>query len=146
MKKTLKFTAAMLLSGIIYAQPDVRYTYDDAGNRVKRETYDPNLPDMLVSNNNEMHEHLNKSKAILVSAQPNPTPEKVLVAIEYKEIEPQPVNMYLFDVTGKKIAQAKNIKQSQHEFNLQALPKGIYYIKITTLNGQQLEETKVVKE
>lgn len=81
MKITLKLTIVLLLSNFIYGQDPVEYTYDDAGNRIKREYIAP--PGLIINNNNNettAMEDLEES-GVDLDAHPNPTAANTTVTV-----------------------------------------------------------------
>ncbi|MFH2142596.1 MAG: T9SS type A sorting domain-containing protein [Bacteroidota bacterium] len=76
---------------------------------------------------------------------PNPTTGVITINNEKLEIK----NVSVFDIYGKEIfidkvkSQKSNNKSQKYELDLSSLPKGIYLIKLTTVEGVMVE--KVIK-
>ncbi|RFC55612.1 hypothetical protein [Brumimicrobium aurantiacum] len=62
--KTTIFTTFIFLTGITFAQNEVAYTYDDAGNRIKRESTGSSI--IIQPSNNETTALENLSTAELI--------------------------------------------------------------------------------
>jgi len=152
MKATI-LTTFILLSGITFAQNEVAYTYDDAGNRIKREGTGSGL--IIQPNNSEFPamEDIEES-GVALEAHPNPTSKNTKVTVllnpetiseEHKTAIESGVSMQLLDMSGKvlKTQEGTSLEQT---FNLQGLSKGVYFVKVFTKNGQLVGERKVVKE
>ena len=153
MKTTLKLTVFLFASNFIFAQDIIEYTYDDAGNRIKRENIAPS--GLIQSNNSEQTamEDLEKS-GVDLDAHPNPTAgnTKVSVLIDPETISEinkasleSGVTMQLADVSGKVIQTQKGASLEQ-TFSLQGMAKGVYFVKVFTVTGELVGERKVVKE
>jgi YD repeat-containing protein len=152
MKATI-LTTFILLSGITFAQNEVAYTYDDAGNRIKREGTGSGL--IIQPNNNESTAMENiEESGVALEAHPNPTAGKTAVSVllnpetiskEHKTAIESGVSMQLIDISGKVLKTQKGSSLEQ-TFNLQGLSKGVYFVKVFTKNGQLVGERKVVKE
>jgi hypothetical protein len=154
MKTTKTLTIFLFLSGTLFAQNEVAYTYDDAGNRIKREHIAS--PNLVIPNNNSettAMENLENS-GVDLDAHPNPTSGKTAVSVllnsetiseEHKTAIESGVSMQLIDISGKvlKTQEGTSLEQT---FNLQGLSKGVYFVKVFTKNGQLVGERKVVKE
>lgn len=144
----------ILISSTMFAQNDVVYTYDDAGNRIKREQIAaPNL--VIPNNNNETTAIENQEKSgVDLDAHPNPTAGNTKVTVlmdpqtiseEHKTAIASGVNMQLADISGK-VLQTQKGSSLEQTFDLQGLSNGVYFVKVYTQNGELVGERKVVKE
>jgi hypothetical protein len=152
--KTTLITSLILLTGALFAQTEVAYTYDDAGNRIKRESN--TTTNFIPSNNNNESAAMEDiaQSGIQLDAHPNPASENTSVAViidpetvseENKTALASGVTMQLADVTGKVLKTQKGNSLEQ-TFDMQGLAKGVYFIKVFTKSGQLVGERKVVKE
>jgi hypothetical protein len=111
------------------------YTYIENGNY-----------SVVVINNNgcsdtsEVHvvSHLSISDYSLadqIRIFPNPTADKINVQ------SPDPVNMIVIDIYGRKIRQVNNIKQH----SIKDLSDGMYFLEIVDKKGQLIKTVKIIK-
>lgn len=152
--KTTIVTTILLISGITFSQNEVVYTYDDAGNRIKRE-HIPSANLIIANDNNETTAIANQvNSGVDLDAHPNPTSDntKVMVVIdsetiseEHKTLIESGVNMQLVDISGKVLQTQKGTSLDQ-TFNLQGMSNGVYFVKVFTSNGELIGERKIVKE
>ncbi|PKR81867.1 hypothetical protein CW751_00585 [Brumimicrobium salinarum] len=144
----------ILFSGTLFAQNEVAYTYDDAGNRIKRE----GTGSGLIIQPNDLTESTAMENlvncGIDLQAQPNPTFDKTEVSVlldqetvseEHKVAIESGVIMQLVDIGGK-IISTKTGKSLRHTFDLNSLSNGIYFVKVFTENEQLVGERKILKE
>lgn len=151
--KTTLLTTFIFLTGITFAQNEVVYTYDDAGNRIKREGTGSSLT--IQPTNKENTAMSNQAQSgVDLEAHPNPTTGKTAVQVlleletvskEHKTAIESGVIMQLIDISGRTLATQKG-KALRQTFNLQHLSKGVYFIKVFTESGELVGERKVVKE
>lgn len=152
--KTTLITSFLLFAGITFSQNEVEYTYDDAGNRIKRES-NTTTNFVPTNNNNETTamEDIVES-GIDLDAHPNPTADntKISVLIDPETISEtnkasiaSGITMQLADVSGKVIQTQKGASLEQ-TFDLQGMAKGVYFVKVFTKSGQLVGERKILKE
>ena len=152
--KTTLITSLLLFAGVTFSQNEVEYTYDDAGNRIKRES-NSTTNFVPTNNNNETTamEDMEQS-GIDLDAHPNPTAEntKVSVLIDPETISEinkasiaSGITMQLADVSGKVIQTRKGASLEQ-SFDLQGMAKGVYFVKVFTKSGQLVGERKILKK
>lgn len=140
--KTILITALFLLSGISFAQNDVQYTYDAAGNRIQRQA----ISTWITTNNTPQEAPEDAFNTnISISAHPNPTNDDVYIAVTFEGIEEQALTMHLFDVSGKRLRSSDG-KAANHRFDLSSLPRGIYLVHVISQDGKVMKEAKVVRE
>jgi hypothetical protein len=151
--KTSIITICLLLSGITFAQNEIVYTYDNAGNRVKREHIALSIIQSNDLTENLAMENLANS-GVDLKVQPNPSSDKTEVSVlmnqktvneEQKAAIASGVIMQLVDISGRTIATKKG-KSLQQTFDLSSLSDGVYFIKVFTENGQLVGERKILKE
>lgn len=151
--KTSIITICILFSGITFAQNEIVYTYDNAGNRVKREHIALSIVQSNDLTENTAMENLANS-GVDLKAQPNPTSDKTEVSVlmdretvneEQKAAIASGVIMQLVDISGRILAIEKG-KSLEQTFDLSGLSNGIYFIKVFTKNGQLVGERKILKE
>ncbi len=143
----------ILLSGTIFAQNEIVYSYDNAGNRVKREHIALSIIQSNDLTENIAMENLANS-GVDLQAQPNPASEETKVSVlmdqktvneEHKTAIASGVIMQLVDISGKILAIEKG-KSLEQTFDLSGLSNGIYFIKVFTKNGQLVGERKILKK
>lgn len=147
--------ALTLCSSALYSQSNqVIISYDDAGNRIKREVIvNPNL---IVENNNDEITAIEdiENSGVNIDAHPNPTQGETDVAVimepetvseEHKAALVSGVQMQLVDIRGRvlKTKQSTSLEQS---FDLQGLSNGVYFVKVYTESGELVGERKIIKE
>ena len=150
--KTTLITTFILFTGFTFSQSMVTYTYDDAGNRIKRESSSTNM-----TTNNDNNATVNENMVVSgveLEAHPNPTSKntEVTVIIDPETISEvnkasleSGVTMQLADVSGKVIQTQKGTSLEQ-TFSLQGMAKGVYFVKVFTVSGELVGERKIVKE
>ena len=150
--KTTLITTFILFTGFTFSQSMVTYTYDDAGNRIKRESSSTNM-----TTNNDNNATVNENMAVSgveLEAHPNPTSKntEVTVILDMETIAPEDktaiesgVNMQIADVSGKVLKSQKSTSLEQ-TFDLQGMSSGVYFVKVFTENGKLVGERKIVKE
>ena len=152
--KTTLITSLLLLAGVTFSQNEVEYTYDDAGNRIKRESN--STTNFVPTNNNSETTAMEdmEQSGIDLDAHPNPTAEntKVSVLIDPETISEinkasiaSGITMQLADVSGKVIQTRKGASLEQ-TFDLQGMAKGVYFVKVFTKSGQLVGERKILKK
>jgi hypothetical protein len=140
--KTLFLTFLISLSGLTVAQNNVQYTYDAAGNRIKREAISTWIaPPDNPAQEAAMADDVNSN--IQISAHPNPTNDDVYIAVTFDGIEEQPMAMHLYDMSGKRLLSSDG-KSPNYRFDLSALPRGIYLVHVISHDGKVVKEAKVL--
>ena len=152
--KTTLITSLLLLAGVTFSQNEVEYTYDDAGNRIKRESN--STTNFIPTNNNNETTAMEDivESGIDLDAHPNPTAEntKVSVLIDPETISEinkasiaSGITMQLADVSGK-VNQTQKGASLEQTFDLQGMAKGVYFVKVFTKSGQLVGERKILKK
>jgi hypothetical protein len=149
MRKTLILFFFAFLTVNVSAQPEVEYTYDNAGNRIQRNII---VVGGMVQNNGdgtmqqslEERLHIEDEGDILFNLYPNPTYADVDITIDYQNVPQQTVTMALYDVSGK-LLENKQVSELRHHISLQNYPVGIYYLRIASLENKTMKEIKIVR-
>ena len=145
MKTKFKLLIPTIALAAIGFSQEVHYIYDDAGNRVERFSIEQSGMMLDDDSAEKAQERRELSDQISITAQPNPTSNSVTISVDFENIEPQPLNMKMYDVSGKIVSD--NAQQSTEQvFDLQAHPKGIYYVKVFSPDGTIVKEAKVVRK
>lgn len=143
--KTVKYIIFLLMASIAagaYAQPKIKFTYDDAGNRTRRE--------ITLGKSNEatldtaaalepLTDWLDKMK---ITIYPNPTQGRLTIDIAH--ITPDAVGeITIQTLEGKRLQQPELIKAT-NDLDLSAYPPGIYILRIRS--AEKVCEWKIVKQ
>lgn len=151
--KTTIITTFILLTGVVFSQYQVKYTYDDAGNRVKRLHNSTNIIIQDNDDNATVDENMAVS-GVDLEAHPNPTSGNTVVAViidpetiseEHRVAIESGVNMQVADVTGKVLKTEKGTSMEQ-TIDMQGLAKGVYFVKVFTESGELVGERKILRE
>lgn len=143
--KTINFfaVATLMLCGFMTdAQTTVGFTYDGAGNRLKRliiipKSSETNMDSIPAAT--PLTENLDELK---VKIYPNPTQGRLSVEIlnmqigDYKEIT-------FYDLDGKRIQYCR-VLETTNDFDLSNYPIGMYILHINV--GQKVSEWKIIKQ
>ena len=143
MKQLLILTAIIFTAQISCAQSHVTYTYDDAGNRITRQTViiknldeDKNNDDYKTGEINEIFGEGN------ITIYPNPTDE--LLTIQFKDVEiKEDIIFQLYDINGR-LVKSRKTKNNKTTINLSNNTAGTYILKI--ISGKNKAEFTVVKK
>ena len=140
--KTTILVLIIVLVKSSFAQNDVQYTYDAAGNRIQRFAFST----WITTNDTPQEAPEDAFNAnINISAHPNPTNDDVYIAVTFEGIDEQAVTMHLYDVSGKQLRSSDG-KAANHRFDLSSLPRGIYLVHVISQDGKVMKEAKVVRE
>jgi YD repeat-containing protein len=144
--KNIIFVVLLLTSTLAVAQTTIRFSYDDAGNRTKREillkkSLEANSDSASISEADTelVTDWLDKMK---ITIYPNPTRGELTIDIANI---PQDADgeITIHNTEGKRLHQLKQLN-STNVLDLSAYSTGIYVVRITT--GQKSCERKIVKE
>ena len=126
---TLAFLALLPLAA--FAQGRVRYTYDEAGNRVKREAVLPVQKSMARRHpySPECQMPSGMSPALPISVGPNPTEGPVRIAIPGLKATDK-CTLRVYAAQGELIMKA-DIASDAFDIDISNHPSGIYLLKIT---------------
>jgi len=84
---------------------------------------------------------IEENTAIVLSAFPNPTSDKL--TLRFDEYSNEPMHMNLLDIQGKLIQSVK-INNAQTEIDLSANSKGIYFVKLFS-ESKEIKTFKIIK-
>lgn len=130
--------------------PVLSYSYDAAGNRIKREliitlcNYAPPPPSSLrtIQNTSAPSTDTVTASKMKVKVYPNPALDKINV--EITQTEPREAKtIFLFDLNGK-IIYTKTTSQTQIQINVAGLVTGLYYLNI--IQGKNTVTYSVLKK
>jgi len=138
MKKIILILLFIVPSFICFAQK-VSYSYDVAGNRVKREIV-MNAQAKPISTTSVLNESLSEKT---VKIRPNPTSGILCIEIMGYDSHNDNCKVQLFNLSRQCIY-SKYVKSQQEILDISSQKNGIYILLIT-LNGKQLS-WKVIKE
>lgn len=149
MKKTqlAKFILLVVLSlgGLsAFAQTQYEFTYDDSGNRIRREIIVLQaksaslLSENLLNEEDEITSLFGEGEVVIY---PNPT--KGILRIDLPSLTANGVTLRLFDNQGRML-QSKQAVEMGNELELSHYSSGLYILVIQS--GDQKKEWKIVKE
>lgn len=149
MKKIFFVIGFILCWNVCKAQPEVEYTYDNAGNRIQRNIIVvggmvQNNGDGVMQQTLEEQLHIEDEGDILFNLYPNPTYADVDITIDYQNVSQQTVTMSLYDINGK-LLEGKQVSDLRHHISLQNYPVGIYYLRIASLDHKTMKEIKIIR-
>ena len=143
MKKILFIVFFALMQLPSFAQNEISYTYDGAGNRIKRELLFAKSQTRAKSEQDKQPDNytdrLNKQ---LITISPNPTHGIIRVHIDKYNSEDQ-YAVYVYTVGGEKVFHSAHVEPTT-DINLSNLSNGIYLLKIT--NGDKNITWKIIKQ
>jgi hypothetical protein len=121
------------------------FTYDDSGNRIKRQFIQLKSGQVNANNANSdedvlIEDELNNRK---IKIYPNPTHGKLRIEIPGSDHNSLPVYLHVYSSGGTIIIQ-RNIKDRINNLDLSNLPAGIYLLRIGI--GDEHSEWKIIKE
>ncbi len=142
MKKLILLTVIILSAQLIQAQSYVTYTYDNAGNRLARQT----IILKNTENNNYKKDKISDVNYIFgkgnITVYPNPVKE--LLNIQFTDINTKnDIILQLYDINGK-LLQTKKTKNYKTTVNLSSKTAGVYILKVLFGNGKA--EFTIVKQ
>lgn len=119
---------------------NIKYAYDAAGNRIKREI-------VLQTRTNPQNEAKKESYSEMLSQReiriyPNPTDGQLKVEISNLD-QSDECNLSIFNANGQNVQSVKS-KSSVAEFDISNQPKGIY-ILVILINGEK-STWKIIKK
>lgn len=150
-KRTFKQIAVLFLLSVlslwispnIYAQQRIKYTYDESGNRIKKEivlSSTRSVPGNMEEEEPATYEE--KLRETQVTIYPNPT--KGILKVDISGVDKfENAQISLYDLTGKLLQQWTSISQS-NVIDLAGQTPGMYIMQIA-YNGQ-VSRWKIIKE
>ncbi len=149
MKSKYYFFAVLLVTVLAASLPGIAqtkyyiYSYDNSGNRVKREI--DLTKSAVISNSNSSFEKEELIEEIAgdytIKVFPNPT--KGLLKVSISGLEGKMATVVVYTMTGK-LVYNKTVGRALTEINLSGQPAGMYIMKV--LVGQDTKEWKVIKD
>lgn len=149
-KRTLKQIAVPFLLSVlslwispsIYAQQRIKYTYDESGNRIKKEIVLSSTRSVLGNMEEEPSAYEEKLHETKVTIYPNPT--QGILKVDISGVDKfEKAQISLYDLTGKLLQQWANVLQS-NVIDLTGQTPGMYIMQIA-YNGQ-ISSWKIIKE
>ena len=143
LRKILPIMVAMMYAACVSNAQVVKFTYDDAGNRIKREVVTINLLENSLDESAEFKqflkgERLNKNVNVKVDESADIIRVVVSDTEEFSEYE-----VSLYSVSGMKVI--CNISMSDFaNIEIGGLPKGVYVLVVK--EGNKADAWKVLKE
>jgi hypothetical protein len=144
--KQLLITLSLLLGyHLLNAQSytNVRYTYDNAGNRISRykvQTYNKKgASDTVVSSNNITENNLQSSiGSVYITVYPNPAYNKLFIDLQQIKTDTG-INYSLTDLFGKTIIKNQT-NNSTLQIDLSEVASGIYLLHIKSENFEAIHK------
>ncbi|MDE5701545.1 T9SS type A sorting domain-containing protein [uncultured Bacteroides sp.] len=140
MKKYLLLPILFCCIGNLYGQNKIRYSYDNAGNRTKRE---------IVLTRNEAMEDAGSVEPFSdmiseheIQIYPNPTEGDLNISISNVSYDNQ-ISITLYDMNGKLIRK-ENTATERVNINISDAPNGIYIMQI--MIDEKVTTWKIVKK
>jgi hypothetical protein len=135
-----------LVSQMTYAQPTYKFSYDEAGNRVKREVIDlsevpedPNEPELKtfpskntsIADKSQIEEEKFQVRLEEVSIAVFPNPVQDILKIQISELKQGEVaKVYLYNQSGAVIKQLEVREKVESTLELNALAPGSYVLLV----------------
>lgn len=139
MKKYLLLPILLCCVGNLYGQNKIRYSYDNAGNRTKRE---------IVLTRNEVMEDAGSVEPFSdmiseheIQIYPNPTEGDLNISISNVSYDNQ-ISIALYDMNGKLIRK-ENTATERVNINISDAPNGIYIMQI--MIDEKVTTWKIIK-
>ena len=143
MKKILFIVFFALMQLPSFAQYEIGYTYDGAGNRIKRELLFAKSQTRAKSEQDKQPDnYTDRLNRQLITISPNPTHGIIRVHIEKHSAEEQ-YAIYVYTVGGEKVFHSDHVEPTT-DIDLSNLSSGIYILKIT--NGDKDITWKIIKQ
>lgn len=149
-KRTSKQKAVLLLLSVlslwispnVCAQQRINYTYDEAGNRTKREIVLSSTRSVSENEEEASETYEEKLRETKVTIYPNPT--KGMLRVDISGVDNfEDARISLYDLNGKLLQQWTNISQS-NVIDLSGQTPAMYIMQVT-YNGY-VSRWKIVKE
>ena len=139
--KLIALGSMVMLSSMYFAQTEVEYFYDAAGNRVQRVvvtmsiTYDPGITERTS---------IIKENGFEFSVYPNITEGDLTISAEQEFMELANKELYVFDMSGKLLEQ-KPFFNLTETLDMSSYLAGSYIVKAIS-EGTPIAEWKVIKQ
>lgn len=133
-----------LLPTMAYAQGMIRYSYDSAGNRIKREAVQPVKKTMTGHNSHTTVGPLSSSVPSVFSITVHPNPTEGLLRISIPGLKyTDKCTLEIYAAQGEQIFK-ENVTSNVVRIDISNHPPGIYLLKITVNNNSTT--WKVIKK
>src|SRR5689334_18954699 len=135
MKNKLLIFISLFSAGALFGQtcPEIHFTYDAAGNRIKKEQINVNCAPVRKKQEQQV--------AAEIKVHPNPVQDRLVV--ELPVLENQAVNsIWLYDITGKEIYNNPQAVDKV-EIDVSKLLPGTYFLK--AIRGAEVKTCTVIK-
>lgn len=147
-KRTLKQIAVPFLLSVlslwispsIYAQQRIKYTYDESGNRIKKEIVLSSTRSLL-SEDDEQEAYTEEIQSHQITIYPNPT--KGLLNVKIAGLDKINGQISIYNMGGRLINQS-DLSSSNQTFDLSDQPNGIYIMQIKL--EDKVSSWKIIKE
>lgn len=140
MKRLLFITLLLCAGSYIGAQNKIRYTYDNAGNRTKKEIVLTSTRSTL-SEEDEQKPYVEEMQNHEIKIYPNPTKG----VLNIKILGPNEIHgqISIYNIVGKLIEKVE-MTSNEQSFDLSTNPKGIYIMQI--MINDKVSSWKIIKE
>lgn len=143
MKKILFIVFFALMQLPSFAQKEIGYTYDGAGNRIKRELLFVKSKTRAKSEQDRQPDnYMDKLNKQLITISPNPTHGIIRIHIDKYSTEDQ-YAIYVYTVGGEKVFHSAYVEPTTN-IDLSNLSDGIYLLKIA--NSDKSVTWKIIKQ
>lgn len=140
MRKYLLLPALFCCIGALYGQNMVKYSYDNAGNRIKREIVFARSEAMEDEENGKSFSEMISEHEIQIH--PNPTEGDLNVSISNISNDNQVV-VTLYDISGK-LLRKEDVATERVNIDINGAPNGIYIMQI--MIDEKVTTWKIVKK
>ncbi|WP_044269397.1 T9SS type A sorting domain-containing protein [Bacteroides timonensis] len=140
MKKLLCIALVCCVGTYVHAQNKIKYTYDNAGNRIKKEIVLSSTRSIL-SEEDEQAPYIEEMLNHEIKIYPNPT--KGILNIKIAGQNKVNGQISIYNIVGKLIEKTE-LSDSNQTFDLSAQPNGIYIMQIKI--EDKVSSWKIIKE
>ena len=139
--KRLLFIILMLgCVALAYTQNKIKYTYDESGNRIKKEIVLSSTRSLL-SEDDEQEAYTEEIQSHQITIYPNPT--KGLLNVKIAGLDKINGQISIYNMGGRLINQS-DLSSSNQTFGLSDQPNGIYIMQIKL--EDKVSSWKIIKE
>lgn len=140
MKKLLFIAFVFCTTTYVHAQNKIKYSYDSAGNRTKREIV-LSATRSILSEENEQVPYIEEMQSHEIKIYPNPT--KGILNIKITGLDKAKGFISIYNIVGKLIEKTE-LSDNNQTFDLSAQPNGIYIMQIRI--EDKISSWKIIKE
>ena len=143
-KPFLMAIGLIVIGTIAYSQSEIRFTYDDSGNRIERRLIILGDKSAQIGDSNSTKENVlvENQGGLQIRIYPNPTKGRVKLEIPSYEAGVAG-EIHVFDPNGRKVLSQKRINHI-NTIDLSMVKNGIYFLKLTY--GGQRVDWKIIKQ